>query len=151
MTLPMFTRVFAINGLKIGIITFVILGVSSNDKNPPTQKEMKLLISETIEVQIRAKCKWNSTQVEISEDQEYEFIATGKWTDFTVARDADGYTNTYMELFDAKKRAKHHLWFALISSLDKNEDNYYLIGKNSSISFNENGTLYCFANDVKGF
>ncbi len=112
---------------------------------------MKLQINETIEVRIRARCKWNSTQVEISEGEEYEFTAIGKWTDFTITRDADGYTNSYMQLFDAKKRAKQYLWFALIGSLDKNEDKYYLIGKNSNIPFNENGILYCFANDVNGF
>lgn len=112
---------------------------------------MKLQINETTEVKIRARCKWNSTQIKISEGEEYEFIATGKWTDFTITKDADGYTNLYMRLFDAKKRAKQNLWFALIGSLDKNEDKYYLIGKSSNIPFNESGILYCFANDVNGF
>lgn len=112
---------------------------------------MKLQINETIEVAIRARCKWNSTQVEISEGEEYEFIAKGKWTDFTITKDADGYTNSYMQLFDTKKRSKQHLWFALIGSLDKNEEKYYLIGKNSIIPFKEAGIFYCFANDVNGF
>lgn len=112
---------------------------------------MKLQINETTEVKIRARCRWNSTQIEISEGEEYEFTATGKWTDFTIKKDADGYTNSYMQLFDAKKRAIHFLWFALIGSLNKNEDKYYLIGKKSNISFDEMGILYCFANDAKGF
>lgn len=112
---------------------------------------MKLQINETIEVKIRARCKWNFTQVEISEGEEYEFTAMGKWTDFTITKDADGYTNSHMQLFDNKKRAKEYLWFALIGSLDKNEDKYYFIGKNIKIPFNDNGILYCFANDIKGF
>lgn len=112
---------------------------------------MKLQVNETVKVKIRARCNWNSTQIEISEGEEYEFTAIGKWTDFTITKDADGYTNSYMRLFDAKKRARHHQWFALMGSLNKNEDRYYLIGKNNKIPFNENGILYCFANDVKGF
>lgn len=112
---------------------------------------MKLQINDTIDVEIRARSKWNSTQIEISEGEEYEFTAIGKWTDFTITKDADGYSNSYMQLFNTMKRAKQYQWFALIGSLDKNENKYYLIGKNSNISFNENGILYCFANDVKGF
>lgn len=112
---------------------------------------MKLQISETTEVKIRARCKWNSTEIEISAGEEYAFTATGKWTDLLITKDADGYTNSYMQLFDSKKRAKEYLWFALTGSIDKREDKYYLIGKKSTIPFEETGVLYCFANDAKGF
>lgn len=112
---------------------------------------MKLQINEAIAVKILAKSKWNSTQLEIVQGEEYEFIAIGKWTDLLITKDADGYTNSYMRLFDNRKRAKQFLWFALVGALDKNEDKYFLIGKNNSILFNEAGMLYCFANDAEGF
>lgn len=112
---------------------------------------MKLQIGEASVVKICSRKWWNSTQVEISEGEEYEFTVEGKWTDFGITKDANGYTCAYLQLFDRCKRAKQDRWFALIGSLDKNEDKYYLIGKKSCIPFNESGILYCFANDVKGF
>ena len=35
---------------------------------------MKLKINETIEVTIYAKCQWNSTQLEILENEEYQLV-----------------------------------------------------------------------------
>lgn len=112
---------------------------------------MKLKINEIIEVEIYAKCKWNSTQIEISESEEYIFSAFGAWKDLTIKTDADGYTNSYMKLFDAIKRAKKYQWFALIGSLNQIKNEYFLIGKNNKIAFVNSGILYCFANDVNGF
>lgn len=112
---------------------------------------MKLEVNQTIKVNVKAKCKWNNTTLEIAEGERYEFTAIGKWVDFIIKSDADGYANFYMRLFDSKKRVKRFAWFALIGSLNKNEKKHYLIGKENVISFDENGVLYCFANDAKWF
>ncbi len=112
---------------------------------------MKLKVNETIEVKIYAKYKWNSTQIEISKGEEYEFNTIGSWKDLTITTDADGYTNLYMQLFNRVKRAKQYKWFSLIGSLNQIKDKYFLIGKNNKIAFISSGNLYCFANDVNGF
>ena len=44
---------------------------------------MKLQVNENIEMIIYSKHKWNSTQLEISENEEYEFKAIGTWTDLS--------------------------------------------------------------------
>lgn len=110
---------------------------------------MKVEIGKSIEVQIIAREKWNSTHIEISEGEEYEFVATGNWRDLFKKSDADGYTNAYMQRFDSRKRAQEYNWFALMGSLD--QSTYFFIGKNKTITFEKNGELYCFANDANGF
>ena len=110
---------------------------------------MRLSINETTEVEIKARRRWNETLIEISVGEQYQFTAIGNWTDFIFTKDANGYSNSYMQLFDSWKRSKEHLWFALIGALDKSD--YFLIGKNSCKTFSKNGILYCFANDAKAF
>jgi hypothetical protein len=129
----------------------------NNNNRPPFYFDpfkyniMNLQINGTVDIRIYAKRKWNSTQIEISEGEEYELTAIGEWRDFTSKTDAEGYTNLYMQLFDSVKRSKEHKWFALIGSLNQSQDEYFLIGKKNKLSFNTSGSLYCFANDVNGF
>ena len=112
---------------------------------------MKLIVNETTEIKIHANCKWNSTQIEISESEEYEFTSKGIWRDLTITTDADGYSSFYMKLFDAIKRAKEYKWFSLVGSLSTKRNEYFLIGKNNKIAFEKSGSLLCFANDITGF
>ena len=112
---------------------------------------MRLNINQTVEVEIRARCIWNETNIEICEGEKYKFNANGKWTDFFVTKNANGYSNSYMQLFKKWKRSKEHPWFALIGTLNKNENELFLIGKNSSKQFSKTGKLYFFANDAKMF
>lgn len=112
---------------------------------------MKLQVNQTLDVQLYAKYKWNPTQLYVNKDEEYEFIANGIWKDFLIKTDADGYTNPYMRLFDSMKRVKDQNWFSLIGALDQNSDQFFLIGQHRKITFESEGTIYCFANDVEGF
>lgn len=112
---------------------------------------MNLKINESIKIKIYAKSKWNSTLIEISENEEYEFNAIGNWKDLFITTDADGFTCLYMQLFNSVKRAKRHKWFSLIGSLNQKKDSYFLIGKHNIVSFKNCGNLYCFANDVNRF
>lgn len=112
---------------------------------------MKLKLNESIPIEIIAKCKWNPTEIEISAQEEYKFEASGSWSDLMVKTDADGYTNGYMRLFNNLKRAKQYPWFALVGVLNQSNNEYFLIGKNNKIAFEQSGKLYCFANDVNGF
>lgn len=112
---------------------------------------MRLNINQSVEIEIRAKCRWNETNIEIFEGEKYKFTAIGMWTDFFITKNANGYSNLYMKLFKKWKRSKEHLWFALIGTLNKNENECFLIGENNNIQFSKTGKLYCFANDANAF
>jgi len=111
---------------------------------------VKIEVNNSATVVIRSRRIWNETEIEIQKHEEYVFEADGLWRDLTISCDADGYTNSYMmRLFDRFKRSQSGTWFALIGSMDK--DNDFLIGKKKWIVFQQSGLLFCYANDVKGF
>jgi len=110
---------------------------------------MKLIIGIPQIISINSKLIWNPTHIEISKGEEYKFEADGLWKDLLKKCDADGYTNLYMSIYNGLKRSRENNWFALMGSINKAGD--FLIGKNNQIVFNQDGNLYCYANDVKGF
>ncbi len=110
---------------------------------------MKLEINESKSFTIYSREFWNETDVEIQSGEEYKFVAEGNWKDLSKETDANGYSNWYMSLFDSLKRSRNNQWFALIGSVNKSGG--FLIGKNSQIPFQQNGKLWCYANDVRGF
>ena len=110
---------------------------------------MKLSEGQSITIIINACDFWNDTDIEIEMGDVYLVEATGEWKDIFKKTDADGYSSLYMNLWNKFKRSKDNKWFSLIGSLDKT--NYFLIGKNNELSFNQPGKLSCFANDVPGF
>jgi hypothetical protein len=111
---------------------------------------MRLEINEPHTQLICSRTYWNNTELVLEPGEEYEFSAEGRWTDMLVHADPDGYNNWYMSLYNKFKRVPEP-WFALIGSL--NQSGYFLIGtKNTyTVPFDKAGTLYCFANDMKGF
>lgn len=112
---------------------------------------MKLTISSAITVDIYASKKWNNTSVEVVAGEIYDFTAEGTWTDLGIHHTADGGTNSYMNLFNNKKRSKENLWFALMGNIDKSPS-YFLIGSSlKQFPIPSSGTLYCFANDANRF
>lgn len=110
---------------------------------------MKINIAESIEVNIHSGEYWNNTGLAIQSGEKYLFESNGNWIDSFIPADADGFSKWYMAPFNLLKRSPNDKWFALMASL--NLKNSFLVGKNKSIEFRESGTLYCFANDVKGF
>mgnify|MGYP003577371638 CR=1 FL=1 len=110
---------------------------------------MRLAINDSIKLDIQSRLFWNETEIEILSGEEYKFVAEGQWRDLTIKTDPDGYTKLYMRLFNRLKRSESNNWFALMGSLDKSGD--FLIGRNNKIEFQKSGTLYCYANDVRGF
>ena len=110
---------------------------------------MRLMISESVSILVYADRPWNDLDIEVYHGERYQFESIGNWWDFLKKTDADGYTNIYMRLFDARKRAPAHPWFALIGSIDQTHD--FLIGKSREITMLQSGRLSCYANDIKGF
>ncbi|MCC7058459.1 MAG: hypothetical protein IT272_13685 [Chitinophagales bacterium] len=110
---------------------------------------MKLEVNQSKSFKICSKEFWNDTGLEINSGEEYKFVAEGTWKDLLMKCDADGYTSLYMSLYNRWKRSKDNNWFALIGSINQTSD--FLIGKSNQKKINENGKLFCYANDVKGF
>lgn len=110
---------------------------------------MKLAVNQEISVTICARRFWNSTELEVTAGESYSFTAIGTWRDLFEDCDANGYTNRYIGLFQKMMRAKSCNCFALVGSIDKRSN--FQIGVNKNMSFQTNGTLYCYANDVPGF
>ena len=110
---------------------------------------MRLAVDEFKTVLIYSGKFWNDTSIEIRMGEEYIFEAEGKWKDWMLEQDADGYKNWYMNIYNNLKRSKKNKWFSLMGSLDKRD--LFLIGKSKQILFKKGGLLYCFANDVCGF
>lgn len=110
---------------------------------------MRIELNSPVTVTIKSKLVWNETEIEIHNGEVYEFQANGEWKDLFKKCDADGYNNSYMSLYNSFKRSKENNWFALIGSINQNND--FLIGKKKQVTFSENGNFSCYANDVKGF
>jgi hypothetical protein len=110
---------------------------------------MRLEINKPKSFKISSRKPWNETGIEIRAGERYEFIADGTWWDLIYRADADGFTNSYMQRFDKSKRSEENLWLALIGSLDKSKS--FLIGKQQQITFEEDGILCCYANDLEHF
>jgi len=101
-------------------------------------------------VTIDSRPLWNDTEINLITGQKYHFQATGQWTDWTNTCDADGYQslNFFLKLCEGLRRMPQSPWFALIGSINKDKNSFFLIGTDKEITASKTGRLYCFANDV---
>ncbi|MCK9205482.1 MAG: hypothetical protein M0P66_00075 [Salinivirgaceae bacterium] len=106
-------------------------------------------LNETLEFRAIASQYWNDTGLIIEPGQTYRFEVSGTWTDSYIDTGADGFDKWFMACFKPFRRSPKNKWFALMGSLDKGKP--FLIGSRNEITFDKEGKLYCFANDVKGF
>ncbi|SEK17985.1 hypothetical protein [Parapedobacter koreensis] len=110
---------------------------------------MILSVNQAMIIEVEAKKLWNATDLEVSANQTYRFVAKGRWRDFIVKTGANGYTASYMRLFDGYKRFQNANWFSLIGSIDKSRD--FEIGKTNTVEMKASGFLYLYANDAPRF
>ena len=110
---------------------------------------MRLEINEYKKVIVYSKKIWNETEIQVKNGDEYQFEAEGEWKDLWKKTDAEGYSNFYMSLYNKLKRSQNNKWFALMGCVNKSK--CFFIGKRNQITTEENGMLFCFANDVCGF
>ncbi|HVK56497.1 MAG TPA: hypothetical protein VM532_15900 [Burkholderiales bacterium] len=107
-------------------------------------------VGETVTTEILAREKWSDTRISIVAGEEYHFKSSGQWNDKTIVCGADGYAspNLLLRASEFLRRVPSAPWFALIGSIDRNEDAFFLLGAEATITPQSTGTLYCFANDV---
>jgi len=73
------------------------------------------------------------------------FEATGKWTDWFIRCDADGYENPFAKFLGIRPAYASARWFALVGEVGGAQ---FLIGARSQRTFKTGGTLNVFANDL---
>ena len=107
-------------------------------------------VGESSNALIEARWMWNDTGIMLVAGQEYQFQATGQWTDWTITCDANGFEspNLVLRLSECLRRVPQEPWLALIGSIEKDKQAFFRIGRERVFSPTKTGRLYCFANDV---
>ena len=98
---------------------------------------------------IFSKAKWNNTTIKLIEGRRYRYQAIGRWKDWYIECDADGYTNFFMNLFKWLKRVPKAKWFQLIGAVDQDLSQPILLGKGGTFIAPGSGILWAFANDAE--
>ena len=124
---------------------------------PPEPVELK--IGEFTEVTVCACRPWNESGIQVLKGQQYSFKAevVSDWIDGGVPADPYegwqggfyrfiGYLGSYL------KRSEKADWYALVGSIDKNDEHTFAVVDISSdvLTMNRSGNLYFYANDKKG-
>lgn len=91
--------------------------------------------------------KFVDTGFDLVAGKKYSFSAKGKWCDWFIECDADGYpSDDEKKLLQGRLRFPEATWFCLIGSIDK--ENFFRIGTGRNFVPEKSGRLFCFANDL---
>lgn len=100
-------------------------------------------------VRICSQVKWNDTKIDLIKGDQYKYKATGKWIDWFIKCDANGYSNFLMDfLFGQKKRTPSANWFRLVGVVDKDTSTTVKLGMEGIFIAPKSGRFFCYANDV---
>jgi hypothetical protein len=98
--------------------------------------------------------KWNDTKIDLVQNCEYKYKATGVWVDWFIPCGADGYPkalNSFMDtIFGSLKRRQSAKWFQLVGVIKGSQEieSEIELGKEGTFTALENGRLWVFANDA---
>jgi hypothetical protein len=108
-----------------------------------------LNIGELAQATIKAREKWNDSGIELVAGHEYHFTARGRWTDWWIECDADGYAspNLILKVLEGFRRSPRSRWFALIGAINADEHTLFEIGTERTLIAPASGILTCYAND----
>lgn len=107
-------------------------------------------------MKIRARDRWNETGVMLVRGHRYRLKATGRWTDFFITCDANGFTSDRaprltrgkLKEYEHRRRAPHENWFTLLGAYGRDDSTLFRIGVERILDAERDGQLVCFANDV---
>jgi hypothetical protein len=88
-------------------------------------------IGESAVAVIAAREPWNDARIRLIAGERYQFRAKGKWVDWFVTCDADGYDslNWIMTLCEPLRRSPRDRWFVLMGSLGRGTGKLFRIGR----------------------
>jgi hypothetical protein len=79
---------------------------------------------------IESKKRWNDTGINLIENHQYQYTATGEWKDKDRICDADGYSDPSLDIFSFLKCRRSAQWFQLIGSVNQKTKYTIDLGKN---------------------
>jgi hypothetical protein len=97
---------------------------------------------------VNSKVKWNNTGINLVAGRKYHYQAIGKWKDWYFECDANGYSNTLMDLASLLKRVPTAKWFQLVGAVDKDASHFIKLGSSGTFIAPVSGRLWAFANDA---
>ncbi|NQX13795.1 hypothetical protein HQQ80_19380 [Microbacteriaceae bacterium VKM Ac-2855] len=99
---------------------------------------------------VEARIRRNDTRLDVDAGAEYEFVATGEWTDWHSRGDADGLDSLTAahRLFSRFRRRRDLPWFSLLGSVGRSDRDAFLIGTSRRWRAPTSGRLFVFANDM---
>ncbi len=97
---------------------------------------------------IDSKKKWNDAGVDLIAGRRYRYSATGRWKDWFIRCDTDGYSNLFMDLYGWIKRTPSARWFQLIGAVDKHPAYIVKLGTSGTFTAPASGRLWAYANDA---
>ena len=123
------------------------------DPAMPVGYPVHLPIEKEFKAGVHAGVKWNDTTIEVYKGERYRFIATGVWYDATIKCGPDGYPspNWWFKLLQPFRRYPKGNWFELIGVIGQDLKNAFAIGNGTELEVQQDGILYCFANDLQLF
>ena len=125
------------------LIIFVIYACQKDDiANDP---DPIVVVADSVKSMLR----WNDMNVTVDSGVPYTFHSIGEWIDLNIITNADGFTDSFLDQFSSLKRIPAANWFELIASVDTTS--FYIVGKDTTLTFEESGNLFLFANDAEGF
>lgn len=100
---------------------------------------------------IESKERWNDTGIDLIENHQYQYTATGEWKDGDRICNANGYSDPILDIFSFLKRSRSAQWFQLIGSVDKKTKYTIDLGTNDVFTAPASGRLWVYANDANWF
>lgn len=97
---------------------------------------------------IDSRLKWNDTQIDVVEGITYQYVADGKWTDWSRECDADGYSDTTLDMLSCLKRCRSAQWFQLVAAVDQAPSQTIALGRSGQFIAPASGRLWAYANDA---
>jgi hypothetical protein len=95
---------------------------------------------------VSAAARWTYL-CDVKRGHTYAFSASGRWTDWFIESDADGYERFWLKPFVSRKLMPREKWFALIGVVDKDMATAFKMGTAKVWTATASGKLWCFAND----
>jgi len=97
---------------------------------------------------VDAQRLWNDTGLHVTAGQRLRVVASGRWRDWTIETDADGFSRAHLKLAEPLRRAPMARWFQLCGAVDRRLDQVVVLGQDVAFTAPASGRLFLFANDV---
>lgn len=114
--------------------------------------QLSLSVGQQATFSVFAALKWNNTTLQVRRGEVYDLSATGTWYDASIPSRPDGYPSPqwWMRLVEPFRRRPNDPWFVLTGTIE--QKTAFTISKSlPGWTAGEDGTLYCYANDILGF